>query len=166
MVLGMSLSTFTSVHVAISLIGIVSGFIVMSGFLVGKRLDAWTGLFLSTTILTSATGYLFPFEHLLPSHILGLLSLIALAIAVLARYAKHMTGPWRVVYVVTACIALYFNVFVLVVQSFLKVPSLHQLAPKGSEPPFAIAQGTVLIVFVALTTFAVKKFHPEPAYAA
>jgi hypothetical protein len=163
MVLGMSLSTFTAVHVAISLIGIVSGFIVMYGFLVGKRLDAWTGLFLSSTILTSATGYLFPFEHLLPSHILGVLSLIALAIAVLARYAKHMAGAWRAVYVVTACIALYFNVFVLVVQSFLKVPSLQQLAPKGSEPPFAIAQGTVLIVFVALTTFAVKKFHPESA---
>ena len=166
MVLGMSLSTLTAVHVAISLIGIVSGFIVVYGFLVGKRLDAWTGLFLFTTILTSASGYLFPFEHLLPSHILGVLSLIALAIAVLARYARHMAGAWRVVYVVTACIALYFNVFVLVVQSFLKVPSLHQLAPKGSEPPFAIAHGTVLIVFVALTTFAVKKFPPEPAYAA
>lgn len=163
MVLGMSLSTFTAVHVAISLIGIVAGFIVLYGFFAGKRLDSWTGLFLLTTILTSVTGYLFPFEHLTPGHILGALSLIALTIAVLARYGKHMAGSWRAVYVVTASISLYFNVFVLVAQSFMKVPSLHELAPKGSEPPFAIAQGILLVIFVVLTIYAVKKFHPQPA---
>jgi hypothetical protein len=162
MVLGMSLSMFTAVHVAISLIGIVAGLIVMYGLLVGKRLDAWTGLFLLTTILTSVTGYFFPFEHVTPGHILGALSLVALAIAVLARYGKHMAGAWRAVYVVTASISLYFNVFVLIAQSFMKVPSLHALAPKGSEPPFAISQGILLVIFVVLTTFAVRKFHPQP----
>lgn len=163
MVLGMSLSMFTAVHVAISLIGIVAGLIVLYGLLAGKRLNAWTGLFLLTTILTSLTGFLFPFEHVTPGHILGALSLIALAIAVLARYGKHMAGAWRAVYVVTACISLYFNLFVLVAQSFMKVPALHELAPKGSEPPFAIAQGVLLVVFIVLTIFAVQKFHPEPA---
>jgi hypothetical protein len=162
MVLGMSLSTFTAVHVAISLIGIVSGLVVMYGLLASKRLDAWTGLFLLTTILTSVTGYFFPFQHLSPGHILGALSLVALAIAVIARYGKRMAGGWRATYVVSACISLYFNVFVLIAQSFMKVPPLHELAPNGSEPPFAIAQGLLLIIFVLLTIFAVKKFHPQP----
>jgi hypothetical protein len=163
MILGMTLATFTAVHVVISLIGIASGLIVLYGMLTANRLDSLTALFLLTTVLTSATGFLFPFEKLLPSHIVGIISLVVLTVAVLARYARHMAGAWRWIYVVTALLALYFNVFVLVVQSFEKVPALKALAPTQSEPPFAVAQLLVLALFVVLAIFAVKKFHPEPA---
>jgi len=151
MVVGMSLSTFTAVHVIISLIGIVSGFIVLSGFLSAKRLNGLTALFLLTTVLTSVTGFGFPFDHLLPSHKVGIISLVVLAIAILARYSFHMAGKWRWIYVVTAMIALYLNVFVLVVQSFEKVPSLKAMAPTQSEPPFLVAQLVVLALFIVLT---------------
>ncbi len=127
MVLGITLSTFTLVHVLISLAGIGSGFIVVYGLLTAKRLDGWTAAFLTTTILTSVTGFLFPVEHLLPSHIIGTISLVVLAVALLARYARHMEGSWRWIYVVSAVVALYFNVFVAVVQSFLKIPAVHAL---------------------------------------
>src|SRR5271154_3745642 len=123
MILGMSLSTFTLVHVIISLVGIGSGFIVLYGLLTGKRLDGWTALFLATTVATSVTGFFFPFDHLLPSHKVGIISLVVLAIAIVARYALHLAGAWRRIYVITAIIALYLNVFVLVVQSFEKVPT-------------------------------------------
>ena len=162
MMLGMSLSTFTTVHVIISLIGIGSGVAVLLGMYSSKRLDGLTGLFLLTTVLTSVTGFGFPFEHLLPSHKVGIMSLVVLAIAILARYSFHMVGKWRWIYVVTAVLALYLNVFVLVVQSFRRVPALQAMAPTQSEPPFAIAQGIVLVIFIVLTIFAVKKFHPEP----
>ena len=161
MMLGMSLSTFTAVHVIISLIGILSGLIVLVGLLSAKRMNGWTALFLLTTVLTSVTGFGFPFTHLLPSHKVGIISLVVLAIAILARYSFHMTGKWRWIYVVTAMIALYLNVFVLVVQSFEKVPSLKAMAPTQSEPPFLVAQLVVLALFIVLTIFAVKKFHPE-----
>jgi hypothetical protein len=137
MILGMSLSTFTLVHVLLSLAGIGTGFIVLFGLLNGKRLDGWTAIFLTTTALTSLTGFLFPFEHLLPSHIVGILSLLVLAVAILARYVFHMAGAWRGTYVITAAIALYLNVFVAVVQSFLKIPALHALAPAGKEPSWS-----------------------------
>lgn len=165
MILGMSLATFTLVHVLISLAGIGSGFIVVYGMLTGKRLDRWTALFLTTTILTSATGYLFPVAHILPSHVVGAISLLVLAIALVARYARHLAGSWRSIYVVTAVIALYFNVFVLVVQSFEKVPALHALAPTQKEPPFAIAQIIVMAIFVGIGIFAVKKFRIAPSVA-
>jgi len=163
MMLGMSLSTFTQVHVIISLVGIVSGLIVLFGMFSAKRLNGLTALFLLTTVLTSVTGFGFPFTHLLPSHKVGIISLVVLAIAILARYSFHMVGPWRSIYVVTALIALYLNVFVLVVQSFEKAPALHAMAPTGSEPPFLIAQLVVMAIFIVLTIFAVKKFHPEAA---
>jgi hypothetical protein len=162
MMLGMSLSTFTTVHVIISLVGIVTGFIVLFGMLSAKRLDGWTGLFLLTTVLTSVTAFGFPFTHLLPSHIVAIISLVILAIALLARYSFHMAGAWRVIYVVTAMIALYLNVFVLVVQSFEKVPALHVMAPTQTESPFKVAQLVVLVLFIVLTIFAAKKFHPDP----
>lgn len=165
MVLGMSLETFTLIHVVLSLIGILSGFVVIFGLLAGKRLDSLTMLFLVTTVLTSATGYLFPFHHLMPSHIVGILSLIVLTFAILARYVGRLSGAWRWIYVVNAAIALYFNVFVLVVQSFEKVPALKALAPTQKEPPFAVAQLVVLVLFIVLTIVAAKKFHPEPARA-
>ena len=159
MVFGMSLATYTLIHVVISLIGIGSGLIVLLGMFGGKRLDGMTALFLATTILTSLTGFGFPFEHVTPGIVLGILSLLVLAIAVPARYSFRMAGKWRAIYVVTAVIALYFNCFVLIAQSFQKVPALHALAPKGNEPPFAIAQGILLVLFIVAGTLAVKKFR-------
>lgn len=162
MILGMTLSTFTSVHVLISLIGIASGFLVLDGLLTAKRFDGGTAIFLIFTVLTSATGFLFPFEHLLPSHIVGIISLVLLAIAIAARYGLHMAGAWRWIYVVCAVIALYLNVFVLVAQAFMKVPAVHALAPTQKEPPFLIAQLILMAIFIVLGFFAVKKFHVEP----
>ncbi len=163
MVFGMSLETYTLLHVIISLVGIVTGLIVLFGMFGAKRMDGMTALFLLTTVLTSVTGFGFPFNHLLPSHIVGAISLVVLLFAIVARYTFHMAGKWRAIYVVTAVIALYLNCFVLVVQGFLKVPALHALAPKGNEPPFAIAQGILLVLFIVLGIRAVKKFRPESA---
>lgn len=163
MVFGMSLATYTLIHVVISLVGIGSGLIVLFGMFGGKRLDGITALFLATTALTSLTGLGFPFEHVTPGIILAILSLIVLAIAIPARYSFRMAGNWRSIYVVTAVIALYFNCFVLIAQSFLKVPALHALAPTGHEPPFAIAQGILLVLFIVAGILAVKKFRPAEA---
>jgi glucose-6-phosphate-specific signal transduction histidine kinase len=157
----MSTSTYTLVHVVMSLLGIGSGLIVMYGLLSAKRLNGWTALFLVTTVATSATGFGFPFDHLLPSHKVGIISLLVLAVAILARYAFHLAGAWRSIYVVCATIALYLNVFVLVVQGFLKVPALHAMAPTQSEPPFLIAQVVVLLLFVLLAVKAVRNFRGE-----
>jgi hypothetical protein len=162
MILGMTTSTFTLVHVLISLAGIVSGFIVVYGLLTGKRLDGWTATFLATTVLTSVTGFLFPFEHILPSHIVGVISLVVLALALVARYVRHMEGSWRSIYVVCAMLALYLNVFVAVVQSFLKIPPVHALAPTQKEPPFLVAQLGVMAIFVIIGILAVKKFRVAP----
>ncbi len=166
MILGISSATYTFLHVLFSLSGIGSGFIVMVGLLTKKRLDNWTVVFLTTTALTSITGFGFPFEHLLPSHILGILSLVMLAVAISARYVFHLAGAWRWIYVVTAAFALYFNVFVAVVQAFLKVPALKALAPTQKEPPFLVAQLMVMAIFVLLTIVAAKKFRIESAQAA
>jgi hypothetical protein len=162
MILGMSTATYTILHVLISLVGIGSGLIVMFGFLSGKQLDGLTAVFLVTTALTSLTGFGFPFEHLLPSHKVGIISLVVLAVAIPARYVYHIAGAWRRIYVVAASMALYLNVFVLVVQGFLKVPALKALAPTQSEPPFLIAQLFVLVLFTGLTILSAKRFHVEP----
>jgi hypothetical protein len=151
--------TFTAVHVAISLAGIASGLVVLYGMLTANAMSRWTAIFLATTVATSATGFGFPFEQLLPSHIVGAISLVVLAAAAVARYVKHLSGAWRLVYVITATLALYLNVFVLVVQLFRRVPALHDLAPTQSEPPFALAQLVVLVLFVALGVAAAKKFR-------
>jgi len=161
MILGMSISTFTLLHVVLSLIGIAAGFIVVAGMLGSKKLDGWAGLFLLTTILTSVTGYFFPADRVLPSHIVGALSLVVLAIAVLAFYRYRLRGSWRWMYVVTALVALYLNVFVGVVQAFQKVPFLNSLAPQGSEPPFLVAQAIVLVAFIAIGFVGLRSFHPE-----
>jgi hypothetical protein len=166
MILGMTLSTFTIVHVLLSLIGIGSGLLVVYGLLLGKRFEGATAIFLVTTVLTSLTGFLFPFERLLPSHILGIISLVVLAIAILARYGRHLAGAWRSTYVVSAVLALYLNVFVLVAQIFMKVPAAHALAPTQKEPPFFVAQLLVMAVFIVLGIFAVKKFRADPISAA
>ena len=162
MILGMSLSAFTMLHVIVSLIGIVSGLVVLSGLLGSKIMPGWTALFLLTTILTSATGFLFPFDKLLPSHMIGILSLVLLLIACIALYVMKLAGAWRWIYMLTALIALYLNVFVLVIQSFLKIGPLHALAPSvpPSEPPFAILQGIVLVLFIVAIVTAVRRFRP------
>jgi hypothetical protein len=170
MILGMSLSTFVTVHVIISLIGIVAGIIVMFGLLGSNRMPGLTALFLLFTILTSATGFLIPplvSEKLLPSHMVGALSLVLLAIACIALYGMKLSGAWRWIYAVTALLSLYLNVFVLVIQGFLKVPALHALAP--GEPPggpvFAVVQLIVLVFFVIVIIGAVRRFRPMPAFA-
>jgi hypothetical protein len=153
------LPTFTLVHVAISLIAIFTGFIVVFGMLAAKRLNGMTAIFLLFTVLTSVTGFFFPFHGITPAIVLGIMSMIVLAIAIFARYARHLAGGWRRTYAITAVIALYFNFFVLIVQLFLKVPALHALAPTGTEPPFKIAQATALILFIVLGIFSAKRFR-------
>jgi hypothetical protein len=170
MILGMSLSTFVTVHVIISLIGIVAGIIVMFGMLGSNRMPGLTAIFLLFTILTSATGFLIPplvSDKLLPSHIIGALSLVLLAVACFALYGQKLSGRWRLIHVLTALISLYLNVFVLVIQSFLKIPALHALAPSvpPSEPPFAIVQGIVLVFFVIVIIGAIRRYRPMPAFA-
>jgi len=160
----MILGLFTLVHVALSLAGIGAGFVVLSGMLTAKRFDGWTKLFLWTTVATSVTGFLFPFHRLLPGHIVGIISLIALVIAIRAHSRLHLSAGWRKTYVIAAVAALYLNVFVLVAQLFLKVPSLKALAPTQSEAPFQIAQLVVLVLFLVLGTLAAKKFpRTEPS---
>ena len=160
MILGMSLSTFTTVHVIISLVGIASGLVVIAAMLANRPLGAMNLVFLVTTIATSVTGFFFPFTKFGPPHVLGVLSLIVLAVALWALYGAHLTGPWRWIYVAGAVVAEYFNVFVGVVQSFGKIAPLHALAPTGGGPFFAGAQGVVLLVFVLLGWRAVKAFRP------
>jgi hypothetical protein len=163
MIFGMSLATYTTVHVVISLIGIASGLIVLAGLLGGKLSGPWNSLFLVTTVLTSVTGFGFPNTKVTPGIILGVLSLIVLAIAIFAFYGRHLQGIWRRTYVITAMIALYFNVFVLVAQLFEHVPAIHALAPTQTEAPFKIAQLLLLVVFAVLIGAAAKKFRPALA---
>jgi hypothetical protein len=152
-----------AVHVAISLVAILAGFVVAWGLVTGKRLDGWTALFLVTTVLTSLTGFLFPVDRFLPSHAIAILSLVVLAAAIYACYTRRLTGGWRLVYVIGAVAAFYLNFFVLVVQAFLKVPPLHELAPQGNEPPFAVVQLIVLAAFVVLGVLAAVRFRVDPA---
>ncbi|QHO72512.1 hypothetical protein ACH79_07655 [Bradyrhizobium sp. CCBAU 051011] len=169
MILGMSLATFVLVHVIISLIAIVAGLVVMFGMLGSKRMPGLTAIFLLFTILTSVSGFLIPpllSEKLLPSHMFGIVSLVLLAIACFALYVMKLSGAWRWIYALTALVSLYLNVFVLVIQSFLKVPALHALAPSvpPAEPPFAVVQGIVLVFFVVVITGVLRRFRPAPAY--
>ena len=159
MILGMSTATFTLLHVVISLIGIFSGFLVLFGMFRAKRLPGWTALFLTTTVLTSVTGFGFPFTKVSPPHVVGAISLVVLAVCLAARYWKQMESGWRMTYVVTAVAALYLNVFVLVVQLFVKTPALAQLAPTQQEAPFAVTQVLVLALFVWLGWAAVRGFR-------
>jgi hypothetical protein len=161
MVFGMSLETYTLIHVIISLIGIASGLIVVFGMMGSKRLDGMTAIFLVTTVLTSVTAFGFPFKGVTPGIILGILSIVVLALCIPARYTFRMSGKWRSIYAITAVVALYFNCFVLVVQTFQK-EILHTKEPP-SGPAFAATQGLVLVLFIVLGIRAVKKFHPEPA---
>ncbi len=155
------MNAFALFHVALSLVGIAAGFVVVFGLLAAKRLPGWTAVFLWTTVLTSVTGFMFPVHHLLPSHIVGIISLIALALAIYALYTRKLAGGWRGVYVIDAVIAQYLNFFVLLVQLFQKVPALKALAPTQSEAPFKVTQLVTLVVFVVLAIFAMRRFRNE-----
>lgn len=159
----MSLATFTAVHVVISLIGIGTGLVVMVGMLKSRPLPLWTAAFQFTTILTSVSGFLFPFERVLPSHVFGVISLVLLAVAVVGLYVYRLAGRWRWIYVVGSLVALYLNAFVGVVQAFGKLAFLQPLAPTGSEPPFAVAQLALLVLFVAAGYVAVRGYRPGGA---
>src|SRR5882724_1050609 len=161
MILGMSIGTFTLVHVIISLVGVGSGLVVAFAMLKSKRVPALTALFLVTTILTSITGYFFHPIIFDPAEIVGFISLAVLALALLALYGLHLKGVWRPVYVVSALVALYLNCFVTVVQSFGKIEVLRALAPTQKEPPFMVAQGILLLAFIVLGVFAVRRFRPS-----
>jgi hypothetical protein len=162
MTLGLSLQAVTILHVVVSLVGIVSGLVVLVGLFKSQSQPGMTALFLLSTILTNATGFMFPVEKLLPSHVIAVISLVLLAIACFALYGMKASGAWRSIYVVTAITSLYLNVFVLVIQSFLKIGPLHDLAPSvpPSGPPFAVTQGLVLVLFVAAIVAAVRRFRP------
>jgi len=159
------LQIYTLFHAIISILGLVTGFAVLGGLLAGKRFDCWTRWFLVTTVATSATGFFFPVHQFMPSHAVGILSLVILSLAIYARYPRHLAGGWRKVYVICALTAFYLNVFVAIVQAFLKTPALHDLAPTQSEPPFKFTQLTVLVIFVGLTIVAAIKFRDEPPRA-
>ncbi len=161
----MILAIYTLVHVVISLAGIFSGFVVLFGLLAGKRLDGWTKFFLITTVATSVTGFFFPLHGFTPAIGVGIISLLVLSIAIFARYPRQLAGRWRWIYVVTAMIALYLNVFVAIVQAFEKAPVLKVLAPTQSEPPFKLTQLVVLVLFVVLTIVGVIRFRLEPVRA-
>jgi hypothetical protein len=165
MILGMPIATFTIVHVLISLVGILTGVIAVIGMCTNRSLPAWTAVFLVTTVLTSLTGFLFALKAIGPPHVVGAISLLLLVPCLLALYTFRLAGKWRLIYVITAVTALYLNVFVGVVQAFQKIDFLHALAPKGSEPPFAIAQGLVLLLFIVLAVVAARKFRPRPVLA-
>ncbi len=151
-------TTFVGFHTWLSLIAIVAGFPVAAGLLRGHVSPRWTGIFLSTAFATSATGFGFPFNGVLPSHIIGAVAQVLVVVAGFALYGRMLIGPWRGIYAITAMLSFYLLLFVLVAQSFQKVPALRALAPTGSEPPFAIAEGLLLVAFVALTWLAARRF--------
>src|SRR5206468_7857596 len=160
----MILRIYTIIHTLISLIAIFTGLIVVFGMIGGKRLDGWTKWFLITAVLTTATGFFFPFHGVTPAIILGMITVPVVAIAIYARYSRQLSGAWRWIYVIGAVICLYFNLFVLVVQSFEKVPALHAIAPTQTESPFKLTQLIVLATFILLGIVAVIRFHPEPSH--
>lgn len=160
MILGLSTAAFTLLHVILSLIGIGAGFIVIFGLIGSRRLPMWTAIFLVFTVLTSLTGFLFPFKGVTPGIVLGVLSMIVLLLAIAAVYGGHLHGGWRGTYVITAALAQFFNFFVLIAQSFEKIPALHALSPTQADPPFKIAQLANLVLFGVLTALAYRRFRP------
>ena len=159
----MILQIYTLIHTLISLAAIFTGLVVVFGLLAGNRADSWTKWFLVTAVATTVTGFFFPFHGFTPAIGLGIISLPFLALAIFARYSKQLAGAWRWIYILSAVICLYFNLFVLVVQSFEKIPALHALAPTQTESPFKLTQGIVLAISALLCIFALIRFRPEPA---
>jgi hypothetical protein len=166
MILGMSIGAFTLLHVIITLVAIGCGLIVVGGMFASRRLPGTTALFLLTTALTSVTGFLFPIHGFTPALGVGIVACVILVVALFALYKERLAGAWRWIYVITAIVSLYLNVFVLVAQSFMKVSGLNALAPTQSEPPFAITQGVVLVIFIIITLIAVVRFRPVTAVRA
>jgi hypothetical protein len=162
----MILQIYTIVHTLVSLVAIFTGFVVLFGLLAGNPLDAWTKWFLITAVATTVTGFFFPFHGITPAIKLGIISSVVLLVTIYARYAKHLAGAWRWIYVVGAVTSLYFNVFVLIVQSFEKIPALHAMAPTQTEQPFKLTQLIALALFILLTIISVIRFHPERRTAA
>ena len=160
MILGMSVGAFTLLHVIITLLAIGSGLIVVGGMFASHKLPGTTAIFLLTTALTSVTGFLFPIHGFTPALGVGILACVILPVALFALYKEHLVGAWRWIYVIAAIASLYLNVFVLVVQSFVKVSAVNALAPTQSEPPFAITQAAVLVIFILIALIAVVKFQP------
>ena len=158
----MILQIYTIIHTLISLVAILTGFVVLFGLLTGNRIDGWTKWFLISAVATTVTGFFFPFHGITPAIKLGIISSVVLVITIYARYAKHLAGAWHWIYVVGASVTLYFNVFVGIVQSFEKIPALKAMAPTQSEPPFKLTQLVVSALFVILTLVAVIRFRPEP----
>src|SRR2546427_6852855 len=165
MILGLSITTYPLLHTVLSLLGIVAGLVVAGALASGTRLDRWAAVFVVTTVLANASGFGFPFVKLIASHVVGAISLVVLAAVIIADYVKHLAGPWRTTYAVGVVLATYLNVFVLVAQLFKRIPVLFLLAPTQSEPPFALTQGLVLVLFVWLGVAAVKGSRPAPAPA-
>ena len=155
------ITTLTLVHTVISIVGIAAGLVVVGGLIAGVRIDGWTGIFLVTTALTSITGFFFPFTQLLPSHKVGIISLIILPFVIAARYWKHLAGAWRGIYVVGTMLVLYLNFFVLMVQLFRRIPALIEAAPKQTEPPFVLTQLLMLALFAWLGFAAFRRFRPQ-----
>jgi hypothetical protein len=162
----LDITTLTLVHTVISIVAIAAGLVVVGGLIAGVRIDGWTGIFLVTTVLTSITGFFFPFTQLLPSHKVGIISLIILPFVIAARYWKHLAGAWRGIYVVGTVLVLYLNFFVLVVQLFRRTPALIVAAPKQTEPPFVLTQLLVLALFAWLGFAAFRRFRPEAVVTA
>ena len=158
------LAVFTLFHVALSVVGIPAGLVVVFELISAKQSKTWTGIFLVTTAATSVTGFLFPFHKFLPSHALGIVSILVLALTIPALYVFHLAGGWRRVYVIGAVLALYLNVFVLIAQFFMKIPALKVLAPTQSEPPFLGTQIVVMLIFIVLGVLATKRFPAQPVH--
>jgi hypothetical protein len=162
MVLGMSIPAFTVMHVGISLLAIATGLVVFLGMMKNRRLETWTAVFLVTTVATTLTGFMFPIVKLTPAIVVGAISSLTLGVAIVALYLQRLAGPWRWIYVASAVVSLYFNCFVLVVQTFQKIAFFNALAPTQQEPPFVVAQALVLVLFAAGGLFAAKRFQPAP----
>ena len=160
MILGIAIPVFLTLHVTLSLLGIVSGLAVAATLLRGRYPVAVTAIFLASTILTSATGFPLPPYGFDPPRVVGTLSLVLLALAVLGLYAYKLAGWWRSIYIGTAMAALYLNCFVAVIQSFQKIPAINALAPTQTEAPFVIAQVVLLLAFVAIGVAAIRHKHP------
>ena len=153
-------TTLLGFHVVVSLVGIATGLVVLAGLIANNRLEGWTLIFLATTLATSVTGFFFPVQQILPSHIVGAISIVVLALAIVAKYGRHLAGSWRWIYVVTAVTALYLNVFVLVVgRAALAAVVTAVLAPNQNEPPFLIAQSAALVLFVIAGIISVLRFR-------
>jgi hypothetical protein len=163
MIFGLSIATYTLIHVVLSLVGMVAGLVVAGGFVAGTRPERWAAVFLVTTIAANVSGFGFPFVHFLPSHAVGIISLMALAVVIVAHYVQHFGGRWRTTYAVGVVLATYFNVFVLVAQLFKRIPVLFVVAPTQSEPPFLLTQGLVAALFIWLGVAAFKGFRTAPA---